>query len=167
VACEGLDRVWGGSGGELVATNAMLPSMGGGVKPGMAYGVLGARRCVPEHAGDELMSVQRQGLAAVVTVIGVAEADGVAGEFKGATSRQWPAADVAGQIESDSATVCIGFADLDVPVQPVVAGDGATPMEFVLLGWQVHQSCIQSAREVGEELAAEQVLQRLERDECY
>lgn len=144
---------------------AMLRSMGGGVKPGVAHGVLGARRCVPEHASDELMSVQRQGLVVVVAVVGVAEADGVAGELKRATSRQRPAADVARQIERHAAAVGIGLADLDVPVRPVVASNGAAPMEFVLLGWQAQQFCIQSAREVGEELAAEQVLEWLERDE--
>ena len=143
----------------------MLPAIGCGVKPGVAHGVLGARRRVPENAGDELVGMQVNGLATLVAVIGVAEADGVVGEVERPIARQRTALDVASQVQRDTAAMGIGLADLDVPVQPVVACDGATPMELILLGRQAQPPGIEGVLEVGKELAAEQELKRLERDE--
>ena len=59
----------------------------------------------------------------------------------------------------------VGLAGLDVPVQPVVACDGATPMKRVLLRRKAQQPGIEGAPQVGEELAAEQMLKRLDGDE--
>ena len=120
---------------------------------------------MPEHAGDELLGIQAQGLALVTTVIGVVEADRAAVEIECSIVRQRATLDVACQVQRDTAAMGVGLADLDVPVQPVVAGDGAAPMEFILLGRQAQQPGIEGVPEVGEELAAEQELKRLERDE--
>ena len=143
----------------------MLPAIGAGVKAGMAHGVLRTRWRVPEHAGDELLSIEAQGLAVVITVVGVVEADRAAVEIERSIMRQRPALDVASQVQRDTAAMGVGLADLDVPVQPIVTGDGTAPMELILLGRQAQQPGIEGALQVGEELAAEQVLKRLDRDE--
>jgi len=143
----------------------MLPAIGSGVKPGVAHGVLGMGRCVPEHAGDELVSIEAQRLALMITVVGVAEADRAMVEIECSIMRQRAALDVACQVQRDTAAMDIGLADLDVPVQPVVACDGAAPMKLILLERQAQQPGIEGALELGEELAAEQVLERLDGDE--
>jgi len=120
---------------------------------------------VPEHAGDELLSIEAQGLAVVITVVGVAEADRAAVEIERTIMRQRAALDVACQVQRDTAAKGVGLADLDVPVQPVMACDGAAPMELILLGRQAQQPGIEGLPKLGEELAAEQELKRLERDE--
>ena len=150
---------------ELSAAHEMLPAIGAGVKAGVAHGVLRARRCVPEHTGDELVSTEAQGLAVVVAVVGVVEADRAEVEIKRSIVRQRAALDVACQVQRDTTAMGVGLADLDVPVQPVVACDGATPMKRVLLRRQAQQPGIEGAPQVGEELAAEQMLKRLDGDE--
>jgi len=165
VACECCQWLRWDCGGEVGAADPMLPSKSAGVKPGVAHGVLRTRRCVPEHARDELVSIEAQCLALVIAVVGVAEANGVVGEGERPIARQRAALDVAGQVQRDTVTMGVGLADLDVPVQPVVACDGATPMELVLLRRQAQQPGIQGAPQLGEELAAEQELKRLDGDE--
>jgi len=120
---------------------------------------------MPEHTGDELVSIEVQRLAVMITVVGVAEADRAAVEIKRSIVRQRAALDVACQIQRDTTAMGIGLADLDVPVQPVVTCDGAAPMELILLERQVQQPGIEGVPKLGEELAAEQLLKRLERDE--
>ena len=165
VACECCQWLRWSCGRELDAAGLMLPAIGTGVKAGVAQSVLSTRRRVPEHAGDELLGIEAQGFAAVVTVVDVAEADRAEVEIERSIVRQRTARDVAGQVQRHAAAMGVGFTDLDVPVQPVVACDGATPMKLILLGRQVQQPGIQSAPQVGEELAAEQVLERLDGDE--
>ena len=88
----------------------------------MARGVLAGWRCMPEHAGDELIGAQGEGLAGVVTVVEVGHAHGVGlqvrvqVQIEERVRGKGSALGVASQIEHDTAAVGVGRADLDVPV---------------------------------------------------
>jgi len=73
---------------------------------------------MPEHTGDELLSIEAQGLAVVITVVGVVEADGAAVEIERSVMRQRATRDVACQIQRDTAAMGVGLADLDVRRPP-------------------------------------------------
>lgn len=143
----------------------MLPAVSTGVKTRMAHGVLVSGRGMPEHALDEFRGAQAQCLALTVVVIGVAEADEAFGQVEGALIGQRPAPGVASQVQRHTTTVLVGRGDLDVPVQPVVLRDRAMPVRAALLGRQVQTLRLQCQAQLREQLAAEQVLQRLERNE--
>ena len=120
---------------------------------------------MPEHALDELRGAQTQRLALMVVVIGVAEADEAVGQVQRALIGQRAALGVASQVQSHTPPVFVGCGDLDVPVQPVVLRDRAMPVRAVLLGRQVQTLSIQGQPQLREQLAAEQMLQRLDRNE--
>ena len=48
-----------------------LEAMGAGIQAGTPHRVLVLGRCMPEHAGDELVGAQMQRLALLVAVIGI------------------------------------------------------------------------------------------------
>jgi hypothetical protein len=111
----GFDR--GAEGG---ARSAMLLAMGAGVKAGMANQVQPRWWCVPEHALDEVVHAQAQGLAPSIAVVGVGHAhELVVDHGQRSIAGQRPALDVARQVQRDAARMAVGWLDLDVPVRAV------------------------------------------------
>jgi hypothetical protein len=105
----------------------MLAQVCAGVKTGAAYGVLALGWCVPEHAGDELAGRQMHAFALAIAVIEVGEADAGRAAVQAPIAAQRSAADVARQVQRDSAPVGVGGVDLDVPVLAPLAGDRLVP----------------------------------------
>ena len=114
----------------------MLPVMGGGVKAGVACGVLAFWGCMPEDAGYEFAGLEREVLALGVAVIEVGECHLVLGEMQAAIRAEGAALDVAGQVERDTAPVCVGFVDLDIPVGAPLLVEQMLPVRAILLWWQ-------------------------------
>lgn len=150
---------------KLSPTEPMLPAASAGVKAGMAHSVLVSGRSVPEHALDELRGAQSQRLALMIVVIGVAEADDPLRQVQRALIGQRPALGIASQVQRHAPSVFVRRRHLDIPMCAVVLRDRAVPVRLVLLGWQLQTLRLQGQPQLREQLAAEQVLQRLEWNE--
>lgn len=147
----------------MTTGEAILLAVGRAVKACVAHGAKACGRCVPQDAGDESVGVQTQRLAATVAMIGVVKAHQIVGvDGQGAVVGQRAALDVASQIQGQAASVVIGGLDLDIPVRTVQLADAGVPVGGWLLGWQAQVGGDESAAQPGQELAAEQKLQRFE-----
>lgn len=165
VACGGARGLWWCELRELATAALMLPAIGGGVKARVAHRVLSLRRCVPKYPCDELAGLEPQGLASMIAMIGVAEAHCVGGQVEPAVPRQRAALDIARQVQRDAPAMRIGLGDLDIPVKPVVLSDDALPVGGVVHGWKMQALLVQRLAETRQELAAEEMLQWLDRNQ--
>lgn len=142
----------------------MVRAHGGVVKARMAHAVLTGGRGMPEDTGEEVVHVQTQSLGAVITVVGVGhahEAGGVDGQRP--VGGNGPALDVAREVLGDAVGAVVGWLDLDVPVLGVQALDERGASGLVHGRRQRKRAGAQQVRQGGEDLAAEQGLQRAQR----
>ena len=127
---EGLRWRWGW--GKALEGELMLPEMSGGVKAGVAHGVLAFRGSVPEHAGDEFGGGECEVFALGIGVVEVGEGDGVAREVQAAVRAEGAALDVACEVDCHAPAVGIGLVDLDIPVSVPLQVDDRLPVRAVL-----------------------------------
>ena len=84
----------------------MLLWLSAAVKATVAHGVQALGWCVPQDAGDELVSAQTQGLGAAIAVVGVGHANKALGvDGQGAVSGHGPALDVGSEVKRDATSV--------------------------------------------------------------
>jgi len=106
-----------------------------------------------------------QAIGLLVAMVGVVEADGAVVEEQGAVLGQRPALGVASQVKGDAAAAGVGGVDLDVPVLAIQGAQQRGPVRGGLAWWQAQLGAVEQGKQASQELAAEQALQRLEREQ--
>lgn len=143
----------------------MLPAATGGVKAGVANGVLTFGEGMPEDAGDELAGGEGEVLAFGVVVVEVGEGDGGGVQVKAAIAAEGAALGVAGEVEGDAAAVGVWGVDLEVPVGAPLVSDVGEPVGAVVLGRQEQELMLEGVGDGAEEPAAKELAQGFEGQE--
>lgn len=144
---------------------AMLLQECRGVQACAAHGVLTFGRCVPEHASDELVGVQPQGLALLVAVVQVGQRNLGLVQPECAFGGQWAALHISREVDCDGTSVGIRRVDLDVEVLAVERLQDGEPVLRLGRCGQLQAMLAQGQSQRGQQLAAKQMLEGAQRQQ--
>lgn len=136
-----------------------------GIQATVAHQVLALYGRMPKHTPDERIGLQSHVFVLAIAVIGVIKVYALCVQVQGSLRAQWPALDVACQVQGHTPPVRVRLAEFNIPVLGILLADALAPVLQGVLGRQLQPLVGQGVAEVGQEFAAKQRTEGFDRYE--